>query len=288
MKVVIAASGLAGLLLFGPSFSHSHHGSGAHAVHVDAHVAADVATHVAHGVQSRCEYEEELTLSAAVGRGDVLKVLAGSGLLDVDGVEGLTEVRAVARACASHREFLEEMDLTSEMDGGRLVIETHYPDFDGMRGWGNRYARLDLRLEVPMGMAADIEDSSGEMALSGLGDLTVDDSSGEIEIRGITGDVSIEDSSGEIQLWDVTGDVEIDDGSGEVGLENIRGSVTIEDGSGEIDARDVEGTFRVTRDGSGSIEVDGVGGDFVVERDGSGGISYRNVSGRVDIPRRRN
>lgn len=282
MKAVIAASALAGLFIFGPGLAHSHRSSNHKVVHVDAHVA----THVVHDAQSNCKYEDELTVSAAVGGGDALRILAGSGSLQVDGVAGLSEVRAVARACASHEEFLSDLDVTLEQNGGTLVLETHYPDFDGMRSWGNRYARLDLRLEVPMGMAADIADSSGEIALAGLGALTVDDSSGEIEIHDITGSVTIDDSSGEIQLWDVTGDVEIDDGSGEIQLENIRGGVTIDDGSGEINAQDVEGTFRVVRDGSGSIEVDGVGGDFIVERDGSGGIRHRNVSGTVDIPRR--
>jgi hypothetical protein len=287
MKAVIAASALAGFLLFGPGLAHSHHASNSHTVIVDAHVATHVATHVTHDAQSRCKYQEDLDLSIAVGGGDVLRLLAGSGSLQVDGVEGLTEVRAEARACASHEEFLEDLDLTFDMNGDQLLVETHYPDFDGTRSWGNRYARLDLRLEVPMGMAADIRDSSGEMALAGMGALTVEDSSGEIEIHGITGSVKIDDSSGEIEVWDVTGDVEIDDGSGEINLENIRGGVTIDDGSGEIDARNVEGTFRVVRDGSGSIEVDGVGGDFVVERDGSGSIRHRDVSGTVDIPRRR-
>jgi DUF4097 and DUF4098 domain-containing protein YvlB len=222
-----------------------------------------------------------------VGAGDALRLLAGSGSLEVTGVAGLREVRAVGRACASHEEFLEELDLTGEMDGSELVMETHYPDISGMSGWGSRYARIDLRIEVPEGMAANIRDSSGEMMLQGTGSLTIYDSSGEIEAFGIDGSVWIEDSSGEIVLRDVTGDVEIDDGSGEIELTGVGGGVTIDDGSGEIDVRDVVGNVLVVRDGSGSIEVDEVGGDFVVERDGSGSIRYDNVHGRVDVPRRR-
>jgi len=256
MKAVIALSGLAGFLLIGPGLLHSHNAPIRHVVRVDAHAV----THVAMDVQSRCKFEEELSLSVPVGAGNALELLAGSGSLEVMGVPGLQEVRAVARA---------------------------YPDFSGMRGWGNRYARLDLRVEVPEGMVADIRDSSGEMILADLGALTIQDSSGEIEVHSIRGSVWIEDSSGAIGLWDVTGDVEIDDGSGEIEISGVGGMVTIDDGSGEIDVEDVEGTVLVVRDGSGSIEVDGVGGDFIVERDGSGSIDFSDVQGRVDVPRKR-
>jgi len=283
MKAVIALSGLAGFLLFAPALLHSHNTAIHSVVHVDTHAV----THVAMNAQSQCKFEDELSISMPVGAGDALRLNAGSGSLEIIGVDGLREVRAVARACASHEEFLEDLDLTAEMDGSELVMETHHPDFSGMRGWGNRYARLDLRIEVPEGMVADIEDSSGEMILEGLGALNIQDSSGEIEAHRILGSVRIDDSSGEIGLWDVTGDVEIDDGSGEIEISGVSGMVTIDDNSGEINVKDVEGSVRVIRDGSGSIEVDGVGGDFIVERDGSGSIDFSNVQGTVDVPRRR-
>jgi hypothetical protein len=254
---------------------------------VDTHVDTHVAAHVLRNVQDQCRFEAERTLTAQAGRGDILRLSAGSGSLEVVGVSGLNEIRATARACASHEEFLGDLQLSSARDGSTVVLETHYPDWSGQGGWGQRYARLDLRVEVPEGMEADILDSSGEILVTDLGELTIKDSSGEIEVRSIQGSVRIDDSSGEIFLRDVTGNVEIDDGSGEIDVSGIGGGVTVDDGSGEITARDVVGNVRVVRDGSGSIEVDGVGGDFIVERDGSGSIEYRNVSGTVDVPRKR-
>jgi len=282
MKAVIALSGLAGFLLFGPTLMHSNHVEHRHAVRVDPDVVAKVAVKV----QSQCRFEAERSLTAPASPAGRLHLMAGSGSMEVVGVAGLDEVRASARACASHEEFLQDLQLTSRTEGSTLYVETGYPDWSGRIGLGERYARLDLRLEVPEGFAADIRDSSGGMALSNLGDVVIDDSSGEIEAHGLLGDIRIDDSSGEITLRDVAGDVEIDDGSGEIGLFGMGGSVVITDGSGEINVEDVDGTVRVVRDGSGSIEVDGVGGDFVVERDGSGSIRFRNVAGRVDIPRK--
>ena len=237
--------------------------------------------------QGRCRYEEERTLTVPVESRQELRLDAGSGFLEVVGVDGLTEIRARARACASREEYLEELELTWEDRGSTVLLETHYPDLDGWWGGGNRYARLDLTVEVPEGMAAEIRDSSGEILIRDLGDLVVDDGSGELEISKVHGSLRIDDGSGEIMVWDVEGDVEIDDGSGEMELEGIGGTVTLADNSGDVDIRDVQRTVRVLRDGSGSIDVDGVGGDFIVERDGSGDIEFRNVAGRVDIPRKK-
>jgi hypothetical protein len=285
MKSVIAVSALVGAALLGPGRDLSLHRSEVPAVHPGP-VAGVMAHPTLHEAQDRCRYEVERTLTVSAPSDGHLRLDAGSGSLEVVGVAGLNEVRAVARACASHEEFLDDLRLSSERNGNEVFIGTHYPDMDGF-GWGNRYARLDLKVEVPEAMAAEIRDSSGEMKAGHLGDLRIEDSSGELEVYSVQGNVSIDDGSGEINLWDVTGNVEIDDGSGEIDIEGVGGMVVLDDGSGEINVRDVEGTVRVVQDGSGSIDVDGVGGDFIVERDGSGGINFRDVKGKVDIPRKR-
>jgi hypothetical protein len=282
MKAVIAVSGLAGFLLFGPNLSHLIRD----AIRPQVPVRPPEVVHVVRNVQTSCRYEAQRSLSIPAESGDLLRLVAGSGSLEVVGVAGLREVRATARACASHEELLEDLRLDGGRNGATVRVETLYPDARDRGGWGSRYARLDLRLEVPEGMRGEIRDSSGEMTVSGTGDLDIDDSSGEIHAHDILGSLRIDDSSGEIVLRDVTGDVEIDDGSGEIDVSGIGGSLTVRDGSGEIDAGDIQGTVRVVRDGSGSIQVNGVGGDFVVERDGSGGIDFRNVTGRVDVPRK--
>jgi len=233
-----------------------------------------------------------------------LQLRAGSGSLEVVGVEGLREIQAVGRACASHENLLGEIQLSSETTGSTLVMETHHPNLSGIGG-GNRYARLDLRIEVPAGLAADIQDGSGEMTVSDLGsvrikdgsgevvitgirgDLTLDDGSGEVEIRGVSGFVTVADGSGEVFLEGADSDVEIHDSSGELQIRGVGGSLTLYDSSGEINIQDVLGFVKVVQDGSGEIVVKNVGTDFIVERDGSGGIQYENVGGLVDIPKKK-
>jgi len=300
MKAVILLSGLAGLAIFGPpafkSVTHRHE--------ISVIVRDQSHDQLSWEGQSDCRFEAERSIAVPAGAVEKLRLRAGSGSLEVVGVEGLREVQAVGRACASHEEFLREIQVTGDRAGSTLEMETHHPDWNGWSG-GNRYARLDLRVEVPAGMAADIQDGSGEMTISDLGSLmvkdgsgevvitgiqgalTIEDGSGALEIRGVSGPVTVEDGSGELVLEDVGSDVEVHDSSGGLEIRGIGGSLTLYDSSGAVNVQDVTGSVRVVQDSSGGIVVKGVGGDFIVERDGSGGIRYEDVGGSVEIPRKK-
>lgn len=203
----------------------------------------------------------------------------GSGSLEVVGVDG-TEIRVRGTVCASDEGLADDSRLILEPRRGAAWIETDLPD----TGWHDEYARMDLRIEMPRTLAADIRDSSGGMVVGGIAAARIDDSSGGLEVYDVPGAVVIDDGSGEIRVRRV-GSVEIEDGSGEIDVSDVdQGVLITDDGSGQIDIRHVTGDVRIDEDGSGSIEVVGVGGDFTVGRDGSGGIYYRDVQGHVSIP----
>lgn len=236
----------------------------------------------------RCAYSVERRVSLDASASELLRVDAGSGELEVRGVEGAGKVEAVGRVCASDEAYLDDLQITLERRGGDVVLRAHYPD-SRRRSWrgGENYARIDLTVEMPRGMAADVDDSSGGMEVSGTGALRIEDSSGEIIAHDILGELTIDDSSGGIDLRNIQGDVTIDDGSGEIDVEGVTGTLRLSDGSGSIDASDVSKDVIVSDDGSGSIRVRNVGGDFQVRSDGSGGIRYSGVEGTVDIPSRK-
>jgi hypothetical protein len=258
-------------------------------------------------VDQACAYQAERVAALPASAGAVLRVRAGSGELAVLGREGLDQVRVVARACTSHEQDLDALQVTLEQVGGDFDLSAHYPEHSsvGVRFGEDHYARLDLAIEVPLAMAADIEDGSGGIDVSGTGDLhirdssgelrvvdvrgalDIEDSSGEIEVQSAGGSVTIRDSSGEIRVVDVQGPVEIDDDSGDVDVRDVQGEVRVRDGSGNIEARQV-GSLTVEVDGSGDILADQVAGDFAVLADGSGSIRHNGVTGRVDVPVRRN
>lgn len=237
--------------------------------------------------QARCTYSAERTVTLAASASRQLRLEAGSGELDVVGVAGLDQVRAVGRACASDEDYLQDLQLTLEARGEDIALTAHYPDRSGRSWFGEDYARIDLRVEIPKGMSVDLEDSSGGMTVAGTGELHIFDSSGSIRVEDVAGRLSIRDSSGEISISRVQGDVDIEDGSGGIDVQDVTGSVRLDDGSGEMSVTGVERDVTVADDGSGSIEVRNVTGDFTVRHDGSGSIRYSSVQGSVDVPRDR-
>ena len=267
------------------------------AVALAATVAILAATPGTLFAQEDCKFSEviELTESAV----STLRVDAGAGTLSIRGVEGNDEFRLAAKLCASDERRLEGLGVT--LRGDRL--DTTYPsNRGGIFSWGgNRYARINLALEVPLGTdlrvddssgiihirdagAVTLEDGSGNILIWDVGSLTIEDGSGSINITRVTGDLRLEDSSGNLTVESVTGDVVINDGSGLVTVRDVAGDVTISDGSGVIRVESVGGSVRMDHVGSGSVTVRNVDGDLVVKDGRRERIRYSDIRGKLDLP----
>lgn len=213
-----------------------------------------------------------------------LRVDAQAGSLRVEGRAGLREVRIRGVARANDRKYLDAMRLVADRSGAEVRVAVEIPEVRALFGRVQRV--LDLVIEVPEGMAVDVDDSSGEVEIRRVGALRVKDSSGELVIEDVRGDLDVTDSSGGVSIAQVAGGVRVTDSSGELRIRDVRGTVVVdEDSSGEIDVRDVRGDVLVREDGSGGIRVDGVGGNLTVRDDGSGGVRVGRVAGTVRVPR---
>jgi hypothetical protein len=216
-----------------------------------------------------------------------VEVEAGAGSLRVEGKAGLRQVQVTGTARSSSQQFLAQIKLIAERRGDVVFIKADIPDSDSNRD-DDYSAALDLVIEVPQGINAEVGDGSGDTKILNVGSLDASDGSGSFSVIGAAGSVRITDGSGDLTIENVGGDVKVNDGSGDITVRNVTGSFTVEsDGSGGIYATDVRGSVVVQNDGSGRIEVSKVGKDFTVESKGSGSIDYADVSGRVDIPDRR-
>jgi hypothetical protein len=216
-----------------------------------------------------------------------VEVEAGAGSLRVEGKAGLRQVQVTGTARSSSQRFLTQIKLIAERRGDVVFIKADIPDSDSNRD-DDYSASLDLVIEVPQGINAEVGDGSGDTKILNVGSLDASDGSGSFSVIGAAGSVRITDGSGDLTIENVGGDVKVNDGSGDINVRNVTGSFTVEsDGSGGIYATDVRGSVVVQNDGSGSIEVNKVGKDFTVESKGSGSINYADVSGRIDIPDRR-
>ena len=228
--------------------------------------------------QRNCEFRDEIELTGRAP--EWLQVYAGAGKLVIRGRDGIDEIRVAATLCASDRDRLDALSVSLEAD----KLDTDYPR-GGSSGWfgGNRYARIDLVVEVPAGTNLRLEDSSGSVEITGTGLVVVTDGSGSMKLRRV-GSVVVEDGAGSIEIEDVAGSVSVEDGSGSLRIRSVSGDVVIADGSGSIEVRAVGGTVRIDGAGSGSVTVRDVDGDLVVTDTRRSRIRYSDIRGVLDLP----
>ncbi len=231
-----------------------------------------------------CQHSAPRSITVDSAGIDVVKITARAGSLRVRGGSS-GPIRVTGTACASDRDDLANIRLRSTRSGSALTIEAEIPETDGGFFFDHEYASLDFEVDVPAGMAVEINDGSGSIEVEDVGRLAIRDGSGSIEVERTRGPVSITDGSGSISVEGAGGEVRITDGSGSISIEEARGVVIESDGSGSIDIRHVDGNVLIEQDGSGSIDVSRISGWFTVERDGSGGVRSSQIRGAVTVPR---
>jgi hypothetical protein len=194
-----------------------------------------------------CEYDKKIERVLDLGGARELVIVAGAGELEVLGDRKLSQVIVRGRVCVSQEGWLEQSGLDVDEAAGNQ-IRTILPELeDDWSVAGQRYAYLDLELEVPAYLSLVIIDGAGDIEIDSVMGVTVRDSAGDLLIEDSVGPVVIEDSSGDIELDDIFGDVTIEtDASGDIHGDDIKGSVrVVEDSSGEIRFGDVGGELQL-------------------------------------------
>jgi DUF4097 and DUF4098 domain-containing protein YvlB len=235
---------------------------------------------------------------------DKVVIRAGAGDLKVVGGARNVRIEARGTACAAKQELLDQVQITVRREGNTVYVETALPqDRNGWSFGDDEYAYIDTGIAVPSNLPVDAIDSSGDAEFEDLKELTVQDSSGDLDVRRIAGLTDVGDSSGDIEIQDV-GSVRLRDSSGDIGVENARGDVEVEndssgdiritqvsaavrirnDSSGGIRIEDVKGSVLVDNDSSGDIYAGRVTGDFTVNGDSSGSIEHESIGGQVTVP----
>lgn len=211
------------------------------------------------------DYREDRSLSIDAQGLEAMRIDAGAGSLDVQGIDGLEEIEVRATIVVPDttdekaRKHIEKaMELSLERRGDEATLIS---DFDN-GFWGNGMgASIDLEVRCPTDVYLTIDDGSGSVEVVDVaGGVSIDDGSGSINVRNV-GSVFIDDGSGSIDVEFASGDVEIIDGSGSIDVRSVNGSVIIDDGSGKIRVSDVEHDLTIVDDGSGSVSIANVKGN---------------------------
>ncbi|HEX7190594.1 MAG TPA: hypothetical protein VF381_03375 [Thermoanaerobaculia bacterium] len=241
------------------------------------------------GLFDECDHRAHRSAQLDMAGVSHVIVIAKAGSLRVEGRQGVRTVAASGEACSSDEDVLRDITLTATRSGSTATIEAHVPEISSWIFFGGNNAALDFTVTLPPNVPVDINDTSGGMTVVNVGTCSIDDTSGEIDVRRVHGDLTIRDTSGGIYISDVAGTVHVPrDTSGELSVQKVGGDVSIDEkGSGSVTIRDVKRNVHIGHKGSGSIYVSDVGGDFTVDHKGSGSIDYARVAGHVSIPRRR-
>lgn len=201
-----------------------------------------------------------------------------------------------------------EVTLTGEITGSNKyeVKIRHNVSGGTLRVWIDRpnslrNVRGKLELNVPKNTNVDVDNSSGSIYVSNLGQVVVklEASSGSIKAQNIDSNVNASASSGSISTVDISGDVRANTSSGGQKHARIGGSLKAKASSGSIKVDGVEGEAEVqTSSGSqsintigsnlyaqassGSIKISDVRGN-VKANTSSGGLSLSNVTGALNL-----
>jgi len=251
-----------------------------------------------------CKFKADRAAGVDAKGVEKVVIRAGAGDMKVVGRGNAVRIESRGIACAAKQELLDATQISVRREGNVVYVETTLPQNNSSGSWGKSdYAYIDLGVALPSNLPVDAVDSSGDARFEDLQALTLQDSSGDLNLSRIaglldvndsSGDINIEgagsvrvrDSSGDINIEDVHGDVEIVlDSSGDIEIAKVDGSVRVQqDSSGGIRIKDVKGSVRVDSDSSGDIYAGRVGGDFTVSEDSSGSIEHESIGGKVAVP----
>jgi DUF4097 and DUF4098 domain-containing protein YvlB len=229
---------------------------------------------LATGCQKAETVEETRDLELPASTTQALNVGSGFGDLHIVGDKEASSILAKASIKRSGNVNEEDIIFTLEQEGdsARLVL-------DDTVELGLHSLEVSLTVTVPQSMSITVEDGSGDIEIKDTaGTLIVHDDSGDMEITNAAGEVEIYDQSGDLHVSNASNIKRIEDESGDSVLKNTSGDMEIHDESGNFQINNHNGDIAIW-DESGDILIDGVNGDVTLEEKGSGNQTLKNING---------
>jgi len=136
-----------------------------------------------------------------------------------------------------------------------------------------RQCRIDYEVVVPAGTTVSGELDAGAIDISGVEEVNVRASAGEVTVRDVAGAVNVEASSGKVTLADIGGEVVAKVESGELTADKVRGGAILKASSGNVEAHGIQGP----------AQVESSSGNVVVELTTADDVRVEADSGNVDV-----
>jgi DUF4097 and DUF4098 domain-containing protein YvlB len=151
------------------------------------------------------------------------------------------EVEIEIEKRAMEQRLVDDMKVTAEQDGNRVVVKVAAPargdDFGGVQIGVHFSPSARLRVAVPR--------DSQLLASSGDGSITIEDVSGKITLKTNDGSVRASRVKGELVVRSGDGSIRLERAEGKLDLETEDGSITIEARPSSLRAHTSDGTIRL-------------------------------------------
>lgn len=146
----------------------------------------------------------------------------------------------------------------------RLNVESGTTTKVGLDMPSGNYSRLEIYALLPASVKVTVNSSSGTVEVADRrADVTLSSSSGALRAERIEGDVDLRASSGSITAWLITGDLNAISSSGRIRIEQVDGDVEASATSGSISVSQATGQVSAhTNSGSIDVESNAVGGPY--------------------------
>src|SRR5688500_10401164 len=165
-----------------------------------------------------CKFRADRAGGSDAGGVEKVIIRSGAGDMKVIGRSNAVRIEARGVACAAKQELLDAAQINVRREGNVVYVETALPQNEQGWTWSNNdYAYIDIGVALPSNLPVEALDSSGDARFEDLASLTVQDSSGDLEVARVAGLADISDSSGDVDVKDA-GSVRVRDSSGDLEL----------------------------------------------------------------------
>ncbi len=256
-------------------------------------VALMVGAKTANSKTFRFDYHKEMV----VPTGAALRINNQNGNITIVGVKHLDQIKidaiktvhAVDETAA--REVATHVELRFSTRNDEAVLETlleevserHRSFWERLVGSDDDwFGSVDYVISVPAETNITVNNSNGDLDIRGItGALDISMESGEALINQVVGSVTIDISGGLIELKDLDADVELTSTTADLRMTAIAGNVTIHGGAGSTIGDNITGEITIIQT-SGDITLTSINGDARLKAT-SGDLSIQQDRGALDI-----
>jgi hypothetical protein len=192
--------------------------------------------------------EVNLNSEGIVSRETKRFTLSGTADVQLETFDGAIEVHSWDRneveveieRRAMEQALVDDMKVTAEQDGNRIVIKVSGPRRSESGG-----VQIGVHFSPSARLRVALPRNTQLTASSGDGSLSVEDLNGKISLRTGDGSIRITRLAGDITLRTADGSIRVDRAEGKLDVETEDGSITMEAKPSSLRARTSDGAIRI-------------------------------------------